>query len=126
MAEQKNTKRAPMAVQIAGGLIAIIIIAVIAINIANNKNNSQKMSIQEAQAKCMLMNEWGQVNEIGKPFSQEVIEEAERFCLSQWDSPEREKDFLNFIPKDWEVMKGKELNGYTLQQLYDENKNSSK
>ena len=56
MAEQKNTKRAPMAVQIAGGLIAIIIIAVIALNIANNKNNGQKMSIQEAQAKCMLMN----------------------------------------------------------------------
>lgn len=120
MAEQKNTKRAPMPVQIAGGLIAIIIIAVIALNIANNKNNGQKMSIQEAQAKCMLMNEWGQVNEIGKTFSQEVIEEAERFCLSQWDSPEREKDFLNFTPKDWEVMKGKELNGYTLQEIYDE------
>ena len=68
----------------------------------------------------MYAYEWGQVNEIGKTFSQEVIEEAERFCLSQWDSPEREKDFLNFTPKDWEVMKGKELNGYTLQEIYDE------
>ena len=118
MAEQKKIIQLPLWVQIVVGVIVAIIIISIALNMPKEKDLG--MNIQEAQAKCMLMNEWGQVNEIGKPFSQEVVEEAERFCLSQWDSPEREKDFLNFTPKDWEVMKGKELNGHTLQEIYDE------
>lgn len=124
MAEQKNTKRAPMAVQIAGGLIAIIIIAVIAINIANNKNNSQKMSIQEAQAKCMLMEEADMVNTMGEPFGDATTEKAREFCLSQWnrtDSPENtDEKFIDIVQSDWEERKNEILEGYTLQQLYNQ------
>ena len=124
MAEQKNTKRAPMAVQIAGGLIAIIIIAVIAINIANNKNNSQKMSIQEAQAKCMLMEEADMVNTMGEPFGDATTEKAREFCLSQWDRAENpentDEKFIEIVQSDWEERKNEILEGYTLQQLYDQ------
>lgn len=124
MAEQKNTKRAPMAVQIAGGLIAIIIIAVIAINIANNKNNSQKMSIQEAQAKCMLMEEADMVNTMGEPFGDATTEKAREFCLSQWnrtENPENtDEKFIDIVQSDWEERKNEILEGYTLQQLYDQ------
>lgn len=126
MAEQKNTKRAPMAVQIAGGLIAIIIIAVIAINIANNKNNSQKMSIQEAQTKCMLMEEADLVNTMGEPFGDTTTEKARDFCLSQWDrskNPDNtDEKFIELVQLDWEERKDEVLEGYTLQQLYDEAK----
>ena len=102
------------------GLAILIGVIIAVIKVQSEDKADGSISIEEAQAKCMLIDEYNQVTELGKTFSQDVVNEAERFCLAQWDTPEREKDFKNSIPKDWEAMKDKVLDGYTLEQLYEE------
>lgn len=102
------------------GLAILIGIIIAVIKVQSENKADESISIEEAQAKCMLIDEYNQVTELGKTFSQDVVNEAERFCLTQWDTPDRENDFKNSIPKDWEAMKDKVLDGYTLEQLYNE------
>lgn len=109
-----------------GAVIAIT--AVVALN--SKKSTKTQMSITEAQEKCVLMEEADMVNYMGEPFSKATTEKAEKFCLSQWDEWENpnntEEKFIEIIQKDWEERKEEVLEGYTLQQLYNESKNSSK
>ena len=80
-------------------------------------------AIDEAQLKCMLMEESDLVNYMGESFGEETTKKAREFCLSQWDlskSPENtEESFIEIITSDWEIRKDEVLEGHTLQELYD-------
>lgn len=84
------------------------------------------MSIDEAQTKCMLMEEADLVNTMGEAFGDDTTEKAKNTCLAQWDlskNPNNTQDkFIEAIASDWEERKDEVLEGYTLQQLYDESK----
>lgn len=110
-------------------ILAVAIAAVITI-INNNNNKSEEnqpqntMSINEAQTKCMLMEEADLVNLSGKPFGPQTTKEAEQFCLSQWDmtkNPDNtEEKFKELVSMDWENRKTEVLEGYTLEEYYNE------
>ena len=107
-------------------IIGAVIIAVFVniINNNNNQDNSSKMSITEAQDKCVLMEEADLVNVMGEPFGAETTKKAEETCLSQWDMSKNpnntEEKFIDVITADWEVRKTEVLEGYTLEALYNE------
>lgn len=127
---KESTKNLSIRQQIIVGTICavIVITAVVAFN--GKKSTKTRMSITEAQEKCVLMEEADMVNYIGEPFGNATTDKAEKFCLSQWDRRENpdntDEKFIEIVQKDWEERKEEILEGYTLQQLYDENKNSSK
>ena len=108
-------------------IVGAVIIAVF-VNIINNNNNNQdnssKMSITEAQEKCMLMEEADMVNYMGEPFGAETTKKAEKHCLSLWDRSENpdntDEKFIEIISTDWETRKTEVLEGYTLEQYYEE------
>ena len=110
-------------------IIGAVIIAVF-VNIINNNNNNggeqneNKMSISEAQEKCILMEEADLVNVMGEPFGAATTKKAEETCLSQWDMSKNpnntEEKFIDVITADWEVRKTEVLEGYTLEALYNE------
>lgn len=107
-------------------IIGAVIIAVFVniINNNNNQDNSSKMSITEAQDKCILMEEADLVNVMGEPFGAATTKKAEETCLSQWDMSKNpnntEEKFIDVITADWEVRKTEVLEGYTLEALYNE------
>ena len=111
-------------------LVGILILAVaiaVVITIINNNNSKSEnntMSINEAQTKCMLMEEADLVNLSGKPFGPETTKEAEQFCLSQWDMTKNpnntEEKFKELVSMDWENRKTEVLEGYTLEEYYNE------
>ena len=109
-------------------IIGAVIIAVF-VNIINNNNNNggnneNKMSITEAQEKCMLMEEADMVNYMGEPFGAETTKKAEKHCLSLWDRSENpnntDEAFIEMVKTDWETRKTEVLEGYTLEALYNE------
>lgn len=122
MAEEKKTTQLPLWAQIVVGVIVAIIIIAIALSMSKDKGSG--MTIQEAQAKCMLMEEADLVNTMGEPFGPETTKKAEKTCLAGWDrstNPNNtDEKFIEIISSDWEVRKDEILAGYTLQQLYDE------
>lgn len=126
MAQDKKAQQLPLWGQILCGIITAIIIIVIAVNIAGNKKEAPSMTITEAQTKCMLMEEADLVNTMGEPFGDATAEKARDFCLSQWDRSENpentDEKFIEIVESDWEQRKDEVLEGYTLQQLYDEAK----
>lgn len=126
MAQDKKAQQLPLWGQILCGIITAIIIIVIAVNIAGNKKEAPSMTITEAQTKCMLMEEADLVNTMGEPFGDATTEKARDFCLSQWDRSENpentDEKFIEIVESDWEQRKDEVLEGYTLQQLYDEAK----
>lgn len=128
MAQDKKAQQIPLWGQILCGVItAIILICVIAGLNGNKKGqNTPTMTISEAQTKCMLMEEADMVNYMGEPFGDATTKKAEEFCLSQWDRSENpentDEKFIEIVESDWEQRKDEVLEGYTLQQLYDESK----
>lgn len=122
MAEQKKNIQLPLWAQIVVGVIVAIIIISIALNMPKEKDLG--MNIQEAQAKCMLMEEADLVNIMGEPFGPETTKKAEKTCLAGWDrstNPDNtDEKFIEIISSDWESRKDEVLAGHTLQQLYDE------
>lgn len=127
MAEDKKTQKIPLWGQILCGVITIIVVvsAVVGLN-GDKKDKESSMSITEAQTKCMLMEEADLVNTMGEPFGDDTTEKAKNTCLSQWDlskNPDNTQEkFIEVIQSDWEQRKDEVLEGYTLQQLYDESK----
>ena len=104
--------------------LAIFIAIIVAIINAMNKPDNGSMSITEAQEKCILMEEADLVNVMGEPFGAATTKKAEETCLSQWDMSKNpnntEKKFIDVITADWEVRKTEVLEGYTLEQYYEE------
>lgn len=108
---------------ILGGIIMVIIgivIIMVLVNMFSKEPEDGSISIEEAQTKCMLMEEADLVNLSGEPFGDATTKEAEKHCLSLWDSPEKESTFKEIIESDWESRKTEVLEGYTLEQLYNE------
>ena len=100
--------------------LAIFIALIFAFINSQNKSNDSSISISEAQEKCMLMEEADLVNTMGEPFGSETTKKAEQFCLSAWDTSEKEATFKEDVKTDWENRKSEVLEGYTLEQLYNE------
>lgn len=126
MAQDKRTPQLPLWGKILCGLITIIVVVSIVVGLNGKKKDSPSMSITEAQTKCMLMEESDMVNYMGEPFGDATTEKAREFCLSQWDrskNPDNtDEKFIELVQLDWEERKDEVLEGYTLQQLYDEAK----
>lgn len=126
MAQDKKTQKIPLWGQILCGFITIIVVVSIVVGLNGKKKDSPSMSITEAQTKCMLMEEADLVNTMGEPFGDTTTEKARDFCLSQWDrskNPDNtDEKFIELVQLDWEERKDEVLEGYTLQQLYDETK----
>lgn len=127
MAEDKKTQKIPLWGQILCGVITIIVVISVVVGLNGDKKEKElSMSITEAQTKCMLMEEADLVNTMGEPFGDATTEKAREFCLSQWDrskNPDNtDEKFIELVQLDWEERKDEVLEGYTLQQLYDETK----
>lgn len=108
-------------------MIVISIVFLGAIINSNNKSDgdtTSDTSLQEAQTKCILMEEADLVNYSGKPFGNSTRKEAEEFCLYQWDqskNPDNTKEkFKEIVNIDWESRKTEVLEGYTLEQYFNE------
>lgn len=97
-------------------------------NTQNSQNSGADdesgLPVDEAQAKCKLMELADRVNLSGEPYNKATAESAEKYCLSLWDSPEKEKNFRKAMKADWELEKNTILQGYTLQEIYDEQQKS--
>lgn len=100
--------------------LAIFIALIFAFINSQNKPDDSSMSISEAQEKCMLMEEADLVNTMGEEFGSATTKKAEQFCLSAWDTSEKEATFKEDVKTDWENRKTEILEGYTLEQLYNE------
>lgn len=127
MAQDKKTPQLPLWGQILCGVVTIIIVVSVVVGLNGDKKEKEpSMSITEAQTKCMLMEESDMVNYMGEPFGDATTEKARDFCLSQWDrskNPDNtDEKFIELVQLDWEERKDEVLEGYTLQQLYDESK----
>lgn len=127
MAEDKKTQKIPLWGQILCGVITIIVVISVVVGLNGDKKDKESsMSITEAQTKCMLMEEADLVNTMGEAFGDDTTEKAKNTCLSQWDlskNPDNTQEkFIEVIQSDWEERKDEILEGYTLQQLYDESK----
>ena len=101
------------------GLAIFIAVIFFFINL-QTKSDDSSMSIEEAQEKCMLMEEADLVNTMGEEFGPATTKKAERFCLSAWDTSEKEATFKEDVKIDWENRKTEILEGYTLEELYNE------
>jgi len=127
MAEDKKTQKIPLWGQILCGVITIIVVISVVVGLNGDKKDKESsISITEAQTKCMLMEEADLVNTMGEPFGDDTTEKAKNTCLSQWDLSKNpnntQEKFIEVIQSDWEERKDEVLEGYTLQQLYDESK----
>lgn len=80
------------------------------------------MPITEAQAKCKLMELSDRVNYMGEPNNENTARDAEKHCLSLWDTPEKQEEFRRYIKNDWETEKTITIEGLTLEQIYDNSK----
>ena len=110
-------------------ILAVVIAAGIAIvNHNSNKTEETKtdntISTNEAQIKCTLMEEADLVNLMGEPFGDATTKKAEESCLAQWDksknSNNTEEKFKEVVEMDWESRKTEVLEGYTLEEYYNE------
>lgn len=113
--------------QLLSGIILLAIgigVIVWLVNLNHSGDQPQTMSIDEAQAKCMLMEEADLVNLDGQPFGSATTKKAQDTCLAQWDmskNPNNTEDkFKEAITSDWENRKTETLEGHTLEELYNE------
>lgn len=119
---QKLPRWAKISFCVAVALILLVIISTNT-NIGKNQSNSQTdgskstMTITEAQDKCVILTFIGfkKAN-----YENATKEEANRHCLAMWDSPEREKTFIEYVTKEWEANKSEVYDGKTVEQIYNE------
>ena len=112
------------------GIILIIIGVVVIIALVNmfkgDSNEPGSMSITEAQKKCTVMEavDLEKYNDAGS----DVWELASKHCFAEWDmskNPENtEEKFIEIIKSDWEARKTEEIKGQTIEELYNEVKDT--
>lgn len=102
------------------GLAILIGVIVAIIKVQTTPSSDPGISTTEAQTKCILMEEADLVNLSGEPLNDATRKKAENLCLSQWDTADKEASFKEIIKSDWETRKTEVLNGYTLEQIYNE------
>lgn len=122
---EKANKGATAIKGILGGILSIAIgvgVIVLLINMfSNNSNNDGRMSISEAQKKCTVFSFVGFKKADYEPAT---LEEASKHCLAMWDAPEREDTFIDYVTKEWETWKNQEYEGQTVEEFYNEVKDS--
>lgn len=115
---------------ILGGILSIAIgvgVIILLINLfSNNNNGEQHISINEAQKKCTVMEavDMRKYENAGD----DVFDLASKRCLAEWDMSKNpnntEEKFIDAIEKDWESRKSENIDGQTLEELYNEVKDS--
>lgn len=106
---------------IIGGVICAVIAVIVIFVVNMNKtdtNTEQIISSSEAQKKCVIMESIDGLS----------VDNARKYCLSQWNTPEKEKEFHSNIEARWqerkdEVADGSKITGnstlMSLQEIYD-------
>lgn len=108
-------------IAIGAGVIVILINA-----FSNNKVDDGHISIEEAQKKCTVMEavDSRKYNNAGA----DVWELAQKHCLAEWDrsiNPENtDEKFIEIIEADWESRKNEQIEGQTIEELYNEVKDN--
>lgn len=103
------------------GLVIFIwlIISIIGAQLSKSGDGST-MSVGVAQKKCVVITLVG----YQKEGIVQSVDEAQKHCMAMWDSPEREKTFIEFVTKEWEAWKNETFEGKTVETLYEEMKDS--
>lgn len=107
---------AKIAVYIFAAVLAIAIIA----SVFGKKGTDKKISVNEAQTKCILMEESDIMSQEGVELSSSVTERADDYCRSLWNSPDKEAKFIDAITNDWESRKNEKIGEFSLEELYNE------
>lgn len=107
---------------IIGGVLVIVITVVIAVVIikainSGEKESDDRMSVYEAQDKCVIIN-WIGFQKAN--YENKDIEEANEYCLAMWNSPNREDSFIEYVAKEWEIYKDEVYNGKSYTDYYNE------
>lgn len=104
-----------------------VIVFIVVINMfTGDSNEPGSMSITEAQKKCTVMEavDLEKYNGAGS----DVWELASKHCFAEWDmskNPENtEEKFIEIIKSDWETRKTEEIEGQTIEELYNEVKDT--
>ena len=127
---EKASKGADAIKGIIGGILSIAIgvgVIFFVVNMLSNNNNAEKhISITEAQKKCTVMEavDMRKYEDAGD----NVFEEASKRCLASWDMAKNpnntEEKFIETTEMDWEERKNEEIEGQTIEDLYNEVKDS--
>lgn len=96
-----------------------LIISIIGAQLSKSGEDST-MSTGEAQKKCVVITLVG----YQKEGIEQSVDEAQKHCMAMWDTPEREKTFIEFVTKEWEAWKNETIEGKTVEDLYEEMKES--
>lgn len=102
-------------------LVVVVVIAVINVINKNSQESEDLMPIEEAQKKCVVM-EMTDMYRLGDYSN--VIKRAQDHCFSLWNTPEKEKEFRSYMKNDWELVKNDVVDGKTLDEYYNELKDS--
>ena len=127
---EKANKGATAIKGILGGILSIAIgigVIVLLINMFSNKGGGeQHMSITEAQKKCTVMEavDMRKYENAGD----DVFDLASKRCLAEWDMSKNpnntEEKFIGIVEKDWESRKSENIEGQTIEELYNEVKDN--
>lgn len=127
---EKANKGATAIKGILGGILSIAIgigVIVLLINMFSNKGGGeQHMSITEAQKKCTVMEavDMRKYENAGD----DVFDLASKRCLAEWDMSKNpnntEEKFIDIVEKDWESRKSENIEGQTIEELYNEVKDN--
>lgn len=127
---EKANKGATAIKGILGGILSIAIgvgVIVLLINMFSNKGGGeQHMSITEAQKKCTVMEavDMRKYENAGD----DVFDSASKRCLAEWDMSKNpnntEEKFIDIVEKDWESRKSENIEGQTIEELYNEVKDN--
>lgn len=127
---EKANKGATAIKGILGGLLSIAIgvgVIILLINMFSNKGGGeQHISITEAQKKCTVMEavDMRKYEDAGD----DVFDLASKRCLTEWDMSKNpnntEEKFIDIVEKDWESRKSENIEGQTIEELYNEIKDS--
>ena len=104
-----------------GIIIAVVVVIVMIITNINKPSEEPGMSIGEAQKKCVVITMVGYEKATGE---KQNVDDAQKHCLAMWDSPQREKDFIEYVTKEWNNNKDEDFKGQTIEKYYNDIKDT--
>lgn len=84
-------------------IVAVVVVIIIAINSGKPKE-PETISTYDAQKKCVIMETAGGL----------TVDNARKYCLSQWNTPEKQEEFPVTIQAKWQEKKDTKINAKKL------------
>lgn len=105
MAKEKSKEKNPYAI-VGGVFCAVIAVVIIFVTNLNKPKEevSETISTYEAQKKCVIMESIGGLS----------VDNARKYCLSQWNSTDKEDTFRTEIQTRWEERKNETVDSEKL------------